>query len=67
MPKWFVIKGFGGGLGCEPTQAIRHFTLAPRATRLPCVLAMLPSMSFGTHVWVLAGFGSSALKGNDKR
>jgi hypothetical protein len=66
MPKWFVIKGFGGGLGCEPTQAIRHFTLAPRATRLPCVLAMLPSMSFGTHVWVLAGFGSSALKGNDK-
>ena len=53
-------------MGCKPTQEIRRFTLASRATRLPRVLAMLPSISFGTHVWVLAGFGGSALKGNEK-
>jgi len=53
-------------MGCEPTQAIRHFTLASRATRLPCVLSMLPSISFGTRVWVLAGFAGRPLKSNAK-
>ncbi len=53
-------------MGCEPTPAIRLFTLASRATRLPRVLSMLSSISFGTRVWVLAGLGGRALKGNGK-
>ena len=51
---------------CEPTQEIRHFTLASRATRLPCVPSMLPSISFGTRVWVLAVFAGRPLKSNAK-
>lgn len=50
----------------EPPLAIRQFTLAPRATRLPRDPSMLPSISFGTRVWVLAVFGGRALKGNEK-
>jgi len=53
-------------MGCEPTQEIRLFTLASRATRLPRVPSMLPSISFGTRVWVLAGFDDSPLKDNRK-
>lgn len=66
MPNSFVISGFVGGMGCEPTQEIRLFTLASRATRLLRVLSMLPSISFGTRVWVLAVFSGRALKGNEK-
>src|SRR6056297_3331452 len=66
VPKSFVISGFDGGLGCEPTPAIRLLTLASRATRLPRVPSTLPSISFGTRVWVLAGFDDSPLKDNRK-
>ena len=53
-------------MGCEPTQATRRFTLASRATRLPCVPTMLPSASFGSRFWVLAGFGDRTLKYREK-
>ena len=56
-----------GGLGCEPTQEIRRFTLASRATRLLRVPSMLPSISFGTPNWVLAGFRSRSLKSHVKK
>jgi hypothetical protein len=53
-------------MGCEPPQAIRRFTLASRVTRLLRVLAMFPSMSFGTRNLVLAEFRSRLLKSNRK-
>ena len=53
-------------MGCEPTLAIRCFTLGSRVTRLPHVPSMLPSISFGTRVWVLAGFADRALQYNNK-
>ena len=56
----------GSKTGCEPTQEIRLFTLASRATRLLRVPSMLPSTAFGLRVRVLAGFGSRPLKDNRK-
>lgn len=54
-------------MGCKPTQEIRRFTLASRAMRLLRVLSMLPSTSFGSSFWVLAGFEVRSLKKQKKR